>query len=129
MYTVVYAGYCNSATAPTLANATVGTINTILGTTTTFTCNFGFQSTGGGTNPYFQCLVGGFGAGSGTWGPINYYCIGVQILSYYSCAVLNVSKQKIWRSKLVGIYSVFIPYAMNTYCLKSYSYNLLSYSP
>lgn len=46
MHCAEFAGYC-TATPPTLLNAVSGIVSTVVGGKTTFTCNFGYYSTGG----------------------------------------------------------------------------------
>ena len=70
---LVYSGYCNAATAPTLSNAWIPTPVTYLGGISYFTCVDGYQSTCGTTSPNYQCNVGT--TASGTWSTVNCTCV------------------------------------------------------
>ena len=77
----VTVGYCPAILVPALANAAiVGTVNTTIGSVTTYTCNTGYYVTSNGPDPYVICEKGSDTVG--TWSPIIYACI--RMLSSYT---------------------------------------------
>lgn len=64
--------YCSS-TAPTITNANAPTPVTTVFSLTSFTCSAGYQSSGGATAPYYQCLPGT--SATGVWSNPSYTCI------------------------------------------------------
>ena len=80
-------GYCSSSSAPVLANANTPTPYTTVYSTTSYTCDLGFQSTGP-TAPYMTCNPSSLT--SGVW-TITYSCSCMQpvlILLFVVCFVL-----------------------------------------
>ena len=73
--TKVIPTYCTSPPAPTppvILNANVPTPSTALGSSTYFTCNWGFVSSGDTAPPYFLCLAST--AAAGTWSTTSWGC-------------------------------------------------------
>ena len=68
------ASYCNTSSAPTIANANNPTPQTYLYAITTFTCDAAYESTGyqNSASPYYVCLPGS--SSTGVWSPVTYGC-------------------------------------------------------
>lgn len=69
---IVISPYCDTATAPTIANANSPTTDLTVYGTTSFTCNFGYASSGGTINPYYTCDP--FNSTNGMWAAVLYGC-------------------------------------------------------
>lgn len=69
------------ASVPSLANADYANNPSLyIGDITYFKCNSGYMSTGGSTNPYFQCVTNSINAGS--WSDITYSCVCMVCIRY-----------------------------------------------
>lgn len=63
--------YCALGGQPTLANANTPVPSQVVNTTTSFTCNAGYASSGGATPPFYKCNPSTIAAGS--WDPTATY--------------------------------------------------------
>lgn len=71
---IVITNYCNSANLPQLINATAITpVNATLVGINYFSCNYGLQSSGGSTLPFYSCTA--FNSTNGLWSSVTNYCI------------------------------------------------------
>ena len=67
------AGYCPlTPSAPNLPNADTPTAVRTVNDVTSFTCNFGFESSGGATSPFYTCQTNTVSAGS--WSGVTLTC-------------------------------------------------------
>ena len=86
----VYSGYCNSATAPTLANANTPTPVTYLNGNTYYTCDQGYESSlVAGAAPYYTCTLGS--AAQGIWLASSGTCTRAPPLSLSSSRITYVT--------------------------------------
>ena len=70
--------YCaNSPAAPTILYAAIPTPNQTVNSFTYFTCYPGYQSSGGGTQPFFTCNANTAAAGAWSSG-VTYSCESTQ---------------------------------------------------
>ena len=81
--------YCRPELAPALASANTPTPITTIDNSTSFTCDFGFESTGP-VLPYFTCLT--YNVTVGAWSAIFFICISMPItkpINKLSLIVIN----------------------------------------
>lgn len=64
--------YCPTTGQSTLTNANTPVPNQVVNTTTSFTCNSGYQSSGGATAPYYTCNPSSTAAG--VWSAVSNTC-------------------------------------------------------
>ena len=67
--------YCDSTLAPLLANANNPAPYQTVNSTTYFTCNFGYQTTGSSA-PFFTC--NSYNSTNGIWSSITYSCLSIK---------------------------------------------------
>ena len=70
--------YCINSSSPSLVFANSPTLVVTVYDSTFFTCNFGYESTGGSIKPYYKCNQ--YNSTVGQWSNITYVCIRMLIL-------------------------------------------------
>ena len=74
--------YCDSNNLPVLDNAiTITPVNTTIVDTNYFSCNNGFQSSGGSVLPYYGCIAQN--TTNGIWSSVSNYCNCIIIIFGY----------------------------------------------
>lgn len=91
----VNTNYCDSSNLPQLENATAMTpVNSTVIGVNYFSCNYGLQSSGGSTLPFYSCET--LNSTNGQWSIVTNYCIRTNYIYIYYCFPLLM---KLWLIK------------------------------